>query len=103
MQTTRNFGGVIWTDHALKRLHQRSIPQDVAFLAFRKADQSRYAQSKGGWVYYKTIQGKLIEVVAKKNDKNEWIILTVWSKRVFRSDKKMHWFLRAIRFLIFGA
>ncbi len=103
MQTTRNYGGIIWTDHALERLHQRSIPQEVAYLAFRKADQSRYAQSKGGWVYYKTVQGKLIEVVAKKNESNEWIILTVWSKPNGRSNKKTHWFLRALRFLFFGA
>lgn len=103
MQTTRNYGGVIWTNHALERLHQRSIPQDVAYLAFRKADKSRYAQSKGGWVYHKTIQGKLIEVVAKKNEKNQWVILTVWSKLAVQSQRKQHWLLKALRFLFFGA
>jgi hypothetical protein len=33
------------------------------------------------WVYYKTYGNQKIEVVAKQNDKKEWIIISVWSRR----------------------
>jgi hypothetical protein len=75
-----NFGGVIWTKHALERLAERRIKQGDAWATFRRPDQSRYARSKGAWVYYKTWGRQKIEVVAKQNEKKEWVILSVWSK-----------------------
>lgn len=85
----RNFGGVIWTNHALQRLKERNISQGDAWATFRRPEQSRYAESKGAWVYYKTYGNQKIEVVAKQNEKKEWIILSVWSRQVFRKTKKM--------------
>jgi hypothetical protein len=84
----RNFGGVIWTDHALKRLKERSISQGDAWATFRRPEQSKYAKAKGAWVYYKTYGNQKIEVVAKQNEKKEWIILSVWSRQVFKKTKK---------------
>lgn len=78
----RNFGGVIWTDHALRRLSERGIKQGDAWATWRRPDQSRYAKAKGAWVYYKTYKNERIEVVAKKNEKREWVILSVWSRVV---------------------
>jgi len=79
----KNFRGVIWTNHALQRLRDRGIKQGDAWATFRRPDQSRYAASKGAWVYYKTYGSQKIEVVAKKNEKGEWLILSVWSRPVF--------------------
>lgn len=84
----KNFGGVIWTNHALQRLRNRGIKQGDAWATFRRPDQSRYAASKGAWVYYKTYANQKIEVVAKKNEKGEWIILSVWLRPVFVKRKK---------------
>lgn len=84
----KNFGGVIWTNHALQRLRDRGIKQGDAWATFRRPDESRYAASKGAWVYYKTYGSQKIEVVAKKNEKGEWIILSVWSKPVFVKKEK---------------
>ena len=86
----RNYGGVIWTNHALERLNKRGIKQGDAWATWRRPDQSRFANSKGAWVYYKTYGDQKIEVVAKQNEKKEWVILSVWSKHVFekREDKK---------------
>ncbi len=84
----RNFGGVIWTNHALRRLKQRGISQGDAWATWRRPDQSRYAKSKGTWVYYKTYGNQKVEVVAKKNEKKEWIILSVWSRQIFKKRKK---------------
>ena len=83
----RNFGGVIWTNHALDRLKQRKISQGDAWATWRRPDQERYVASTGAWVYYRTYGRRKIEVVAKQNEKKEWVILSVWSKQVFAKKK----------------
>ncbi len=82
------FGGVIWTNHALARLNERGISQGDAWATWKNPEQSRFAASQGAWVYYRTYGKERIEVVAKKNEKGEWLILSVWSKIVFGLEKK---------------
>jgi hypothetical protein len=84
----RNFGGVIWTNHALQRLRERGIKQGDAWATWRSPEQERYASAKGAWVYYRTYGTEKIEVVAKQNEKKEWIILSVWSRPVIAGDKQ---------------
>jgi hypothetical protein len=79
----KNFGGVIWTNHALQRLRERNIKQGDAWATWSHPDQSRYAATKGAWVYYKTYGKEKIEVVAKQNEKKQWIILSVWSRPIY--------------------
>lgn len=86
----RNFGGVIWTNHAMDRLRERGISQGDAWATFQRPEQSRYAATKGAWVYYKTYGSDKIEVVAKQNERKQWIILTVWSRPVYESSKHGH-------------
>ena len=83
----KNYGGVIWTNHALSRLRERGISQGDAWATWRKPDQSRYAKSKGAWVYYRTYGDTKIEVVAKKNERGQWVVLSVWSSPVYGSNK----------------
>lgn len=83
----RNFGGVIWTNHALTRMQERGIKQGDAWVTFRRPDQSRFAESQGAWIYYRQYENQRIEVVAKQNEKKEWIILSVWSKNI--TDTKL--------------
>jgi hypothetical protein len=92
----RDFGGVIWTNHALKRLKERNISQGDAWATFRRPEQSKYAKAKGAWVYYKTYGNQKIEVVAKQNEKKEWIILSVWSRQVFKKTKKSESLLKLL-------
>lgn len=77
----KNYGGVIWTNHAIARLQERGIKQGDAWATWRRPDQSRYAAAQGAWIYYKTFGNGRIEVVAKQNEKKEWIILSVWSRQ----------------------
>jgi hypothetical protein len=89
----KDFRGVIWTNHALQKLRERGIKQGDAWVTWRRPDQSRPGKIKGTWIYYKTfptssrLQGRSanqkIEVVAKKNERGQWIILSVWSKPIF--------------------
>lgn len=81
----RNFGGVIWTNHALQRLQERGIKQGDAWATFQRPDQSRFGKTQGAWIYYKTYGNEKLEVVAKQNDKKEWIILTVWNRPLYDS------------------
>lgn len=74
----KNYKGVVWTDHALQRLRERNISQSDAWYVFRRPDRSRYARSKGAWIYYKDLNGKTVEVVAKKDD-SQWVIISVWT------------------------
>jgi hypothetical protein len=78
----RNYGGVIWTNHALARMKERGIQQGDAWATWRRPDQSRYAKSRGAWIYYRTYGNQKIEIVAKQNEKKEWIILSVWSRPI---------------------
>lgn len=79
----KNYKRLIWTNHALERLRQRGISQGDAWATWNRADQTRKGSVLGSWVYYRTFGNNRIEVVAKKNEKGEWLILSVWSKKVF--------------------
>lgn len=81
----RNYGGVIWTNHAIQRLNERRISQGDAWAVWNRPEQSRYSTTKGAWIYYKTYGDQRIEVVAKQNEKKEWVVLSVWSKKVSES------------------
>lgn len=78
----KNYQGVIWTNHALDRLRKRGIKQGDAWYTFVKPQQSRYAKSKQTWIYYRNYENEQIEVVAKKNEKGQWLILSVWSNPI---------------------
>ena len=84
----RKYKGLIWTNHALARLGQRGISQGDAWATWNHADQTRKGTAPGSWIYYRTFGDTKIEVVAKKNENKEWLILSVWSKKVFGSDIK---------------
>lgn len=83
----KNYGNLIWTNHALQRLRERGISQGDAWATWNRPEQSRYATSRSAWVYYRTWGDTKIEVVAKQNEKKEWIILSVWSKKFFLNNK----------------
>lgn len=77
------YGGVAWTDHALQRLKERGIKIEHALTTINSPHESRYAATKGAWVYYRTWGNDRIEVVAKQNDRKEWVVISVWSKTVY--------------------
>ncbi len=97
----KNYGGVIWTNHALSRMSQRGVSQSDAWATWRNPQQERKAKIPGAWVYYRTYGTEKIEVVAKKNEKGEWIILSVWSRRADAAEKKPESFLSFILKKIF--
>ena len=99
----KHFGGVIWTNHALSRLRDRGIKQGDAWAAWRRPDQSRYAKSKDSWIYYRIIGNQKVEVLAKQNEKREWIIVSVWSSSIKKeSEQNPSSTLRSLIKKVFG-
>ena len=98
----RNFGGVVWTNHVLDRMRERGIKQGDAWATWRNPQTSKKGTVAGSWVYYRNYAGTQIEVVAKQNEKREWIILSVWSRSVFQANtnKKSNLWSNLIKLLL---
>lgn len=76
----REYKGLIFTNHALSRIRERGLTQSDVWAVWHSPDSSKYAKSRGGWVYRKKINKEIVEVVAKKNDNNQWVVLSAWHK-----------------------
>jgi len=76
----KHFGGVIWTNHAIQRLGERSIRQGDALATLLHPERTRYAATQGAWIYNRTFQGTDVEIVAKQTDRQEWLVLSAWSR-----------------------
>jgi len=84
MPYNQYYGNVIWTNHALERLHQRKLPQHIAFLAFQSPDERHHGKNLGSWELRKTYtlkktgQDATITLIVKQNEKKEWLIVSAW-------------------------
>lgn len=76
------YGNIIWTNHALQRLYERRIAQSDAWYTFQHPDGQIPGSAARSIKYYKDYGPQRIEVVAARNEKKEWIILSCWSKLV---------------------
>jgi len=74
------YGGVIWTNHAIKRLYERKITQSDAWYSFQHPDGQLTGKVAGSKRYYKDYGNQRIEIIATQNKKKEWVILSCWSK-----------------------
>ncbi len=72
------YGGAIWTNHSLERLKDRRFTQSLALKAFLHPDSKKKGKQQGTMEYVKKHQNSLITVVAKKNEKRQWVILSCW-------------------------
>jgi hypothetical protein len=84
----RDYKGVIWTNHALARMKERGISQGDAWATFNRPDISKFAKTRKSYVYYRTWGSEKIEVVAKKTEKGEWLVLSVWSQPALSSKSE---------------
>lgn len=77
MSSARTYGGLIWTNHALDRLGQRGLTQDLAWQTFNHPEKTSPGKN-GSWQYEKKVQNSTVTIIAKQNEKNEWLILSCW-------------------------
>lgn len=95
----KRYGGVIWTNHALNRLAERLVNQEDAWYTFQHPQKSEYAKTQGAWKYTRTTSDTRLEVIAKQNERKEWIILSVWSHPVVQELSKPSLLMRILGFL----
>ncbi len=76
--SVRNYGGIIWTNHALERLEARRLPQEIAWSAYRYPDNVGKGKEPGTLEYTKRFRGSLITMILKQNEKRQWLVLSCW-------------------------
>jgi hypothetical protein len=74
------YKGIILTNHALERMRERGVSEQMVYLTINKPDRSRYADNKRKFIYNKTFGSEMVEVVASKNERREWVVVSVWSR-----------------------
>jgi len=72
------YGGIIWTNHALERLGQRGLSQDLAWQTYKHPDKKLTGKNPGTTEYQKSFGNSLVTVIAKPNDDGSWIVLSNW-------------------------
>lgn len=82
---------IIWTNHALDRLQERRLPKSVAEKAFYHPDESYSGKQYGTTEYRKTISGRLITLIVKR-DGGKHIVISAWCNPPFPGtfDEKKH-------------
>lgn len=78
MAYNQHYGGVIWTNHALERLHQRKLPQHIAFLAYSQSDTRMAGKQPGTTELRKQYGRSLITLIMRQNERREWLVLSAW-------------------------
>jgi hypothetical protein len=78
MPKSQYYAGAIWTNHALERLDQRGLSQAMAGKTFQDPDKKFPGKQSGTTEFQKRFGKSWVTVIATKNEKNEWIILSCW-------------------------
>lgn len=78
MAHQQHYGGAIWTNHALERLDQRGLTQDMAWQAFQHPDASERGKNPGTTESRKRFGNSTVTIISKQNEKRKWIILSCW-------------------------
>jgi len=83
----RKYLNLIFTNHAINRLYNRGISQEKAYETFKNPDGQLPGKIPGSVKFYKSYGPpageageQRIEIVAKKNEKGEWVVFSCWSK-----------------------
>lgn len=75
---SRRYGGLIWTNHAMKRLKERGLSQEDAWYAYRHPDSTSKDSENNSIKYEKKVHDSMISIIIKENEKRELIVLSCW-------------------------
>jgi hypothetical protein len=76
----RKYLDLVFTNHAINRLYNRGITQEKAYETFKNPNGQLAGKIPGSTKFYKNYGKQRVEVIVKKNEKGEWIVLSCWSK-----------------------
>jgi hypothetical protein len=69
----------IFTNHALERLHQRSISQSMAESVLHQPDRTEPGKKPGTMKFIRTLNGRNIQIVATfLQDQRKWLVVSAW-------------------------
>jgi len=71
---------IIFTNHAISRLYNRGISQSDAYDTLKNYDEIKEGTTLGSKKFCKNYGEQRIEVVGKKNDQDQWVVLSCWSR-----------------------
>lgn len=78
MSYLRTYKGVVFTNHALERLKSRKMSQHQSWKAIAFADEKRKGKKTDSYEFIKKDGNHTVTVVAKRTDKNEWLVVSSW-------------------------
>lgn len=81
------YGNLIWTKHAIIRMRDRGLSQDAALDAFKKPDKIEEGREKGSFRHIKHYSKSRVTVIAKQNERREWLILSAWIDPPMKGSK----------------
>lgn len=90
MASANHYAGLIFTNHALQRLDERQFPKHMVLETFNRPDSSHSAKQPGAHEYRKRFGTSVVTVIAKQNERKEWIILSCWIDPPLPGTKDYH-------------
>lgn len=78
MNYKREYLDLIFTNHALERMNGRGMRQDWAWETWKHPDTQTEGNSHDSIRFEKQIDTYHVTVVAKQNDRREWIVISAW-------------------------
>lgn len=78
MSNQQYFAGAIWTNHAIERLDQRGLSQDIAGQTFKNPDKTVPGKVPETFEYTKRFGPSIVTLIVKQNEKQEWLVLSNW-------------------------
>ena len=76
--SANKYGGLIWTNHALDRLRERGLPQDLAWQAYKYPDTIQNDTHRSSRTYLRKHDKYLITLIVKENERKEHIVVSAW-------------------------
>lgn len=83
-----NFKGLYFTNHALERMNQRGLKPSEVWAVWHNPQGSRRASVRGAFIYWRDFEDIKFEVVAKKDERGKWVVISVWSRKILRGKKE---------------
>lgn len=99
MASSRRYKELIFTNHALERLRQRKVSMGEAWATWKRPKKRTYAATKGAWKCERTWGDYQVEIVAKQNQRKEWVVLSAWSNRIEKRAPSRGLWQRGLRWL----
>ncbi len=78
MALKQEYSGLILTNHAQEQLVKRGIKKEMVWETWNNPDHSAPGKKIGTEEFRKKFENHTVTVIAKHNEKHEWIVVSCW-------------------------